>query len=118
MGAGGPPQVRSASMSEFWKKFLVVDLGILPSGAKSPPTVTPRGDSGPVALERALANLERMDVAIAGAEKRWGTQEAIAMHPVLGPMNSTQWRKFHYVHGHHHVLQMRKRATSKEPAQS
>jgi hypothetical protein len=117
MGVSGPPQVRSARVSELWKRILVVDLGIFPSGAKSPPMVTPRGDSGPVALARALTNLERMDGAIAAAEERWGKQ-AIAIHPVLGPLNPGQWRKFHYVHGHHHVLQIRKRAGSREPAQS
>jgi hypothetical protein len=70
--------------------------------------VTPKGDTGPVALKRALINLERMDVALLAAEDRWG-DGPIAMHFVLGPMKPTQWRKFHYIHGHHHVLQMRKR---------
>jgi hypothetical protein len=38
------------------------------------------------------------------------------MHPVLGPLNTAQWRKFHYMHGHHHVLQMRKRLASEAAA--
>jgi hypothetical protein len=118
IGAGGPPQVRSARLSELWKKVLVVDLGVFPHGVKSPAMVIPKGDTGPVALQRALTNLERMDVAIAAAEERWGRQEAIAMHLVLGPLNPSQWRKFHYVHGHHHVLQMRKRLGDREPAHS
>jgi hypothetical protein len=115
MGAGGPPPVRSATMSELWKKILVVDLGIFPGGVKSPAMVMPRGDLGPVALERALTNLERMDVAIAAAQARWGSEKPVAMHPVLGPLSPAQWRKFHYVHGHHHVLQMRKRLGNAEP---
>ena len=109
MGTGGPPQVRAAKFSELLPKLLIVNLGIFPSGAKAPAMVTPQGDPGPVALKRALSNLERMDAAIAAAEERWGSKEPIAMHFVLGPMNPAQWRKFHYVHGHHHVLQMQKR---------
>lgn len=114
IGVGGPPQVRAARMSEFWKKILVVDLGIFPNGAKSPAMVTPKGDTGPVALERALTNLTRMNEAIAAAEARWGRKQAIAMHMILGPLNANEWRKFHYVHGHHHVLQIRKRLADRE----
>lgn len=113
MGVGGPPQVRAAKIPELLKKLLIVNLGVLPSGAKSPAMVTPRGDSGPVALERALRNLERMDAAIAAAVERWGSEEPIAMHPILGPLNPGQWRKFHYVHGHHHLLQIQQRLGEK-----
>lgn len=109
MGTGGPPQVRAAKISEMLTKILIVTLGIFPNGAKSPAMVTPKGDSGPVALERAKINLERMGSAIAAAEERWGRKAEIAMHPVLGPLTPGQWRKFHYIHGHHHVLQMQKR---------
>ncbi len=115
MGAG-IPQVRDAKVPELLKKLLIVKLGMLPSGGKAPAMVTPKGDPGPVALERALANLQRMDAAIAAAEKRWGGEAAIAMHPVLGPLNPCEWRKFHYLHGHHHLSQMRKRLAEREGA--
>jgi hypothetical protein len=113
LSAGGPPQVRAAKISERLVKILVVNLGIFPSGRKAPAFVTPQGEAGPGALPRALSGLERMDVAIAAAEKQWGSQAPIAMHFVLGPLNPEQWRKFHYLHGHHHVLQMRERIARK-----
>jgi hypothetical protein len=109
MGIGGPPQVRTAKISEFLLKVLIVDLGVFPTGAKAPEMVTPTGAAGPIALERALTNLERMDAALVASEERWGRQEAVAMHFRLGPLTALQWRKFHYFHGHHHMLQMRKR---------
>ncbi|MGZ7099671.1 MAG: DUF1569 domain-containing protein [Candidatus Angelobacter sp.] len=28
-------------------------------------------------------------------------------HPVLGPLTAAEWRKFHLVHGLHHVKQIR-----------
>jgi len=110
MAVGGPPQVRTAKVGEFLKKLLVVDVGFFLPGTKAPEIVMPEGDPGPLALERALKNLARMDTAIAAAEARWGSNAPIAMHLVLGPLNAGQWRKFHYVHGHHHLLQIRKRA--------
>lgn len=113
LGVGGPPQVRPPTVWERLLRLLVVKMGILPSGAKSPPMVLPKGDCGPVALERALNNLERMKTAIASAEQRWGSEGPIALHPVLGPLNATQWRKFHYVHGHHHLRQVRMRSEAK-----
>lgn len=113
MGVGGPPVVRAAKIQERLKKLLVVNLGVHPEGAKAPAMVIPTGDSGPVARERALQNLERMDIAIAAAVERWGSEQPIAMHPILGPLNPWQWRKFHYVHSHHHLLQIQKRLGNK-----
>lgn len=109
MGVGGPPQIRAARVREFLLRVLIVDLQIFPSGAKAPDMVIPKGAPGPSALKQALSNLERMDVAIATAEERWGSQDPIAMHLIIGPLTADQWRKFHYIHGHHHVLQMRQR---------
>jgi hypothetical protein len=109
MGVGGPARVRSATIPEFLIKTLIVKLGIFPTGAKAPAMVTPEGDPGPLALKRALINLERMNTALATAEERWGGDAPIAMHFRLGPMSPGEWRKFHYIHGHHHLLQMRKR---------
>jgi len=75
--------------------------------------VIPHSDEpGPVALKRALCNLERMDTALLEAEDRWG-KGPIAMHLIMGPLNAEQWRKFHYCHGHHHVRQMLKRIGAK-----
>jgi hypothetical protein len=112
MEAGGAAPVRSAKVQEFLTKALIVDLGIFPSGAKAPDMVKPKGDPGPVALERALSNLERMDRALAAAQERWGPGP-VAIHFALGPMSPIQWRKFHYIHGHHHVMQMLKRIGTK-----
>jgi hypothetical protein len=109
MGTGSPPQIRSPKIGEFLAKMLIVKLGVFPSGAKSPAVVIPKGDSGPVALKRTLDNLDRMEAAFSAAECRWGSVQPIAMHLRLGPLNATQWRKFHYLHGHHHLSQMQSR---------
>jgi hypothetical protein len=35
-------------------------------------------------------------------------------HPILGPLTGGQWRKFHLVHGLHHVKQIRRLRESLE----
>jgi hypothetical protein len=106
IAAGALPQIRAAKLKEVLLKIFVVDMGILPSGAKSPAMVIPADDAGPDALARTLSSLARMDAAFQAADERWGSGKAIAIHPILGPLNSRQWRKFHYLHGHHHVRQI------------
>jgi hypothetical protein len=113
LGSGNHPQVRPASLQQTMKRLVSVDLGFFPGGLQAPLAVLPQGDEGPVALERALNNLTRMEKAIAAAEERWGDSQPVAMHMILGPMSSPQWRKFHYLHGHHHLRQLRKRVRSK-----
>lgn len=106
--AAGHPEVRSAKLLETLLQGLIVNLGIFPSGAKAPAMVVPTGNDGPAALKRAMENLERMDAALAVAEEKWG-RGRVATHFRLGPMSAKDWRKFHFVHGRHHVKQIRKR---------
>jgi hypothetical protein len=47
-----------------------------------------------------------MDEAIAQCESRFGKQNRLLDHPILGPLTGRQWRKFHWVHGHHHLKQI------------
>jgi hypothetical protein len=114
LASGGPPDIRPAKLQEKLLRGLIVTLGVFPTGAKAPAMVMPTGQDGPAALKRALENLERMDIALATAEQRWGTG-AVAMHFRLGPMKAEEWRKFHYVHGCNHVKQMRKRLGRAKP---
>lgn len=108
--AGAPAPVRPATLRERLLRLLVVEMGILPVGLDAPEVVVPRGELTPdQALQKALASLERMGAAIDAAVERWGSGP-IAMHMLLGPMTARQWCRFHYVHGHHHVRQMKQRS--------
>jgi hypothetical protein len=113
LAAGTAPQVRAATISERWLQMLVVNLGYFPSGRKAPAFIMPHDDAGPEELQRTLGGLERMKAALAAAEERWGSREPVGTHFVLGPLNPGQWRKFHYLHGHHHVRQIRERLGSR-----
>jgi len=113
LAAGSAPQLPAAKFSEWLLRMAVVRLGYFPSGRKAPEFVTPKGEGSPESLTRTLGGLERMKVALAAAEERWGSREAVGTHFALGPMNPEQWRKFHYLHGHHHARQIRERLGSK-----
>ena len=54
-----------------------------------------------------------MKTALDAAEQRWGKGQRVGAHFVFGPMTTEQWRKFHYLHGHHHVLQIRQRSSGR-----
>jgi hypothetical protein len=42
--------------------------------------------------------------------------ERVAAHPLLGPLRVDQWRRFHVVHGCHHLEQLRSILTRVAPA--
>jgi len=67
----------------------------------SPSLTTIIADIGP--------QLVAMDKLIAQCEARYGAHIRILDHPVLGPLTPRQWRKFHWVHGRHHVKQILER---------
>ena len=55
------------------------------------------------------AALRAMDLALAGAEQRFGTAALLANHPYFGGLTAAQWRKFHWRHTRHHLKQIRAR---------
>ena len=63
-----------------------------------------------VALHDALV---AMDSVLVDAEKRFGRTARILNHPVLGPLTAQQWRRFHQVHGRHHLKQVAARLSSR-----
>lgn len=62
--------------------------------------------------EKVLAEIGRkiseMDDVMTRCEEQFGTRRRLLDHPMLGPLTVAQWRKFHLVHGMHHVKQLRR----------
>jgi len=52
--------------------------------------------------------IAEMDESIARCEERFGSRRKLLDHPILGPLTAAQWRKFHLVHGLHHVKQIKR----------
>jgi hypothetical protein len=110
LAAGQPPERRAPKFKETIARVLIVNLGIFPRGVKAPAMVVPSGNDGPEALAHAMESLKRMDKALADAEERWGSG-SVGAHFRLGPMTAAEWRKFHFVHGRHHIRHLRERAS-------
>jgi hypothetical protein len=88
--------------------FVVTGLGHLPEGRKAPERTQPRG-MPPDEVSRDIGpRISAMDEVIGQCEARFGKRTRVLDHPVLGPLTARQWRKFHWVHGRHHVKQIQK----------
>ncbi|MGA7321073.1 MAG: DUF1569 domain-containing protein [Candidatus Sulfotelmatobacter sp.] len=101
----GKPITARASMRQRGRAFVVLGFGYLPSGRKAPKQTVPRG----LAVEKVRAEvglkIAAMDEIIAQCEARFGRGKVLD-HPILGPLTAAQWRKFHLIHGRHHVKQI------------
>ena len=104
--AAGKPLARAQNWKDLARTSVVVGLGYLPEGRKSPKNAEPRG----LPCDRVLAEFDQkivaMDAVIATAEEKFGSQVPLVDHPILGPLRAGQWRKFHWVHGRHHLKQL------------
>jgi hypothetical protein len=104
----GKPMATRRSLKQGWGTLIVVGLGHLPTGRKAPRTTEPRGLQ-PEKVRNEIGNkIVAMDAIIAECEARFGRSNRLLDHPVLGPLTGAQWRKFHLVHGRHHVKQLHK----------
>jgi hypothetical protein len=89
-----------------WQRRVVIGLGYLPSGRKSPEPALPRGTPIAQLTTEIFENITCMENVIAECDSRFGRGKPIAEHPILGPLTAREWRKFHWVHGRHHARQI------------
>ncbi len=106
----GAPLATSATVGHRLGTLLVVNLGYMPKGRKAPERAVPQGMAPAEVREAILAEVQKMDSGLSDCERRFGAATRIMDHPFLGPLTAEQWRKFHWVHGLHHVKQIRARA--------
>jgi DinB superfamily len=90
-------------------QFGIITLSRFPPGRAAPSAVSPSLPaslrSGEELSARIKADLQQLDEITAQAEAIFGNSRA-ASHLVLGPLSMQQWRRFHLVHGLHHVKQI------------
>jgi hypothetical protein len=104
----GRPLARRPMLQDRVRTFVVTGLGHLPEGRKAPERTQPRGMSADEVTRVIGPRISAMDEVIAQCETRFGKRTRLLDHPILGPLTARQWRKFHWVHGQHHVKQIRK----------
>jgi hypothetical protein len=92
-------------------QFIVLRFGLLPGRRKAPPIVAPPVHAPePLPAVGDLASsvsdaLSSMDHSLDQAEQVFGTSPCNT-HFALGPLSVAQWRRFHLVHGRHHIRQI------------
>jgi Protein of unknown function (DUF1569) len=104
----GKPLATTPTVKQRVMVLYVVNCGRFPSGREAPKNTQPRG----LPLEKIVTDVDQqivaMDEAITKCEERYGKRTKLVDHPILGPFTAYQWRKFHWVHGRHHVRQILK----------
>ena len=104
----GKPLAGTPLLMDRMRTFVVTGLGRLPEGRKAPERTQPRGKTADEVTREIGPRISAMDEVIAQCESRFGKRTRVLDHPILGPLTARQWRKFHWVHGQHHLKQIRK----------
>lgn len=105
--AAGKPLGATLTWKNRAQAFVVLGFGYLPSGRKAPANSQPRGLPSQQVASEIVSKIAEMDDAIARCQEKFGSRAKVLDHPFLGPFTTSQWRKFHLVHGLHHVKQIR-----------
>lgn len=112
---GDRPSATRASWTQRFATLVVVGYGHMPAGRKTPSVAAPRGLPEADVRARIGDALVTMDALLARCEDRFGRGVKVLDHPILGPLSARQWRRFHGVHGRHHLAQLRRmRAAGEE----
>lgn len=108
MAEAGRPSVTPPTWRQRVGKLLVVGLGHMPGGREAPKMARPRG----LPTEKVLAEIDtkiaEMDDCISRQQEKFGKDAQLLDHVILGPLTGAEWRRFHVVHGRHHIQQIRR----------
>jgi len=109
--AKGRPTQSQPKPYQRVQQFFVCRFGYFPTGRPAPPGVTPASSAseplgGDALAARLQSELQSMAEILVACEEQFG-EKRFATHQVLGPISAQQWRKFHVVHGTHHLKQLR-----------
>ena len=111
----GKSLATTPTWAQHGRRFVVVGLGYLPAGREAPPVARPRGIPQNKVLAEIGPKIAEMDEIVGRCAERLGARCKLLDHPILGPLTAAQWRKFHLVHGLHHVKQIRRLRESAGP---
>jgi hypothetical protein len=102
----GRPQVTPPTPKQRLATVLVVRAGLMLGRREAPLYTRPRGMPAARVVAEIGGQIEVMDRIIAQCEARYGKRVKLLNHSVLGPLSGSEWRKFHWVHGRHHIKQI------------
>lgn len=100
------PELRRRTFTEWFGGLLVLRIGHIPRGRKAPEALCPQGLSCIEARIKVADKLCLLDQTISDLEARFGPEKTVLVHSILGPLSTSDWRRFHCVHTLHHVKQI------------
>lgn len=107
---GGKPTLRDRVRTLY-----VAKLGRMPDGYQSPDPVLPKDGLEGDSLRRFYDALVALDATLADAERRFGSKVKLLDHPILGPLSTNDWRRFHHTHARHHLKQIARIGRNGQP---
>jgi hypothetical protein len=117
--ATGKLPTTAPTAKQRFQVLVVITLGYFPHGLQAPAQVHPKGVSVEQVVPDIGQQITHMDELLAQCEQRHGKYSKLFNHPVMGALTGEQWRKFHWIHGRHHIrqiLELRRKYTHKEKA--
>ncbi len=93
------------------RSLVVISLGYIPEGRKSPLVALPRGIPVEKVTSEIPSKITELDEVMARCASIFGSRAKVLDHPILGPFSVNQWSKFHLVHGLHHLKQIHRLRT-------
>jgi hypothetical protein len=102
---------RKRTYVEWSLQLMILSFGTMPQGVPALEGTMPTPGQFAVMNGRQIGDLmrqeiEAMDTLLDACRHTYG-MERVATHPLLGPLRVDQWRRFHVVHGLHHLAQLR-----------
>jgi hypothetical protein len=102
----GRPLATSPTLKQRVAAAITVGAGLMPGKREAPPFTRPQGMPAEKIIAEVGAQIATMDAIISQCEDRYGKRVKLVNHHALGPLTGEQWRKFHWVHGRHHIKQI------------
>jgi Protein of unknown function (DUF1569) len=107
----GRPSRNQRTYLQWSLQLMVLSFGKLPRGVPALEETMPVAGGFSAMDGQQLGELTRreidaMDTMFDRCRQKFG-MERVAVHPFLGPLRVDQWRRFHVVHGMHHLVQLR-----------
>ncbi len=100
---------KKPTLQQKVSQWVVLSLGHFPGRRSAPAGTLPNRlaalQSGPELVERMHGAVEVFDGLAVQGEQLFGARQVLS-HVALGALSMEQWRRFHRVHGEHHLKQI------------
>jgi hypothetical protein len=122
LNKGRPSRNQTRTYLQWCLQVMILSFGKLPQGVPALDETVPVAGLFAALDGRQLGDLLRqeidvMDKRFDACRRKFG-MERVAVHPFLGPLRVDQWRRFHVVHGLHHLTQLRSVVADVAPMQA